>query len=81
MIHLKPRPPGKPSLLGGIGFYPLLCRLWRQRQRPGPGGSYEMDEWMDGICTTMFLLLCYAAKDPAILDERRPAPTVVNSWA
>lgn len=37
-----------------------------------------MDEWMDGIMYNRYFLLCRAAKDPAILDERRSGPTVVS---
>lgn len=37
-----------------------------------------MDEWMEWDMYNCVFLLCYAAKDPATLDERRSGPTVVS---
>lgn len=85
----QPRPLGKLSVPDDISFRPFCVVLenervcdserGRQRERAGMAGlviTIWTHEWM-GICTTMFFLLCSAAKNPAMLDERRSEPAVV----
>lgn len=84
----QPSPLGKLSVPGGIGFCPFCVVLENERvcdSERGGGESTDMaglaitiwtHEWM-GICTTMFFLLCSAAKNPAMLEEGRSEPAVV----
>lgn len=50
----------------------------RDREQPWLTRSYDMDEWMEWDMYNCVFLLCYAAKDPATLDERRSGPTVIS---
>lgn len=53
-VRLEPRPSGKPAVLGGIGPPPPFVLSVEEGKWAWPAGSYDMDEWMYGICTIMF---------------------------